>query len=229
MLNLELFPADDFSFSPQAEAAFRQQFHDLCTRPLPGRRQEQPLYYTHLPSPIGPMVGMASEKGVVLLEFHDMKTAITKEITDLRRRHGYRVEQAEHPHLEQLRQQMQAYFAGELHTFTVALDAPGSAFEETVWRHLLQIPYGVTCSYGDLAKRIGPPAHPRIVGAANGHNRISIIIPCHRVIGANGTLTGYGGGIHRKRWLLEFESLHAASARQNTNPTLQAPRKLDLP
>jgi len=103
------------------------------------------------------------------------------------------------------RDQLKAYFAGELRTFNLPLAPTGTAFQRKVWQALRDIPYGQTESYGALAKRIDSPKASRAVGMANGHNPISIIVPCHRVIGANGNLTGYGGGIERKRWLLEHE------------------------
>ncbi len=103
------------------------------------------------------------------------------------------------------REQLTAYFAGELQTFDMPLAPEGTEFQKTVWKALLDIPYGATESYGSLAKRIGNDGAARAVGLANGHNPIGIVIPCHRVIGANGSLTGYGGGIERKQWLLEHE------------------------
>ena len=102
--------------------------------------------------------------------------------------------------------QLQAYFAGELREFDLPLAAAGTAFQQRVWRALCDIPYGETISYGELARRIGQPTASRAVGLANGQNPISIVVPCHRVIGADGTLTGYGGGLPRKRWLLAHES-----------------------
>ena len=95
-----------------------------------------------------------------------------------------------------------AYFIGNLDEFDVPLAQDGTAFQKKVWQELRRIPFGETISYGELARRIGQPAASRAVGRANGQNPISIIVPCHRVIGANGTLTGYGGGIRRKQWLL---------------------------
>ncbi len=106
------------------------------------------------------------------------------------------------------RAQLVDYFAGHRKTFDLAIDRDsfgGTPFQRRVWSELEKIPYGVTISYGELARRIGNPNAVRAVGLANGRNPISIIVPCHRVIGANGTLTGYGGGLERKRWLLEFE------------------------
>jgi methylated-DNA-[protein]-cysteine S-methyltransferase len=103
------------------------------------------------------------------------------------------------------REQLEAYFAGELRVFDLQLAPSGTAFQRKVWQALRDIPYGQTESYGALAKRINSPKASRAVGMANGHNPISIIVPCHRVIGSNGSLTGYGGGIERKHWLLEHE------------------------
>ena len=101
--------------------------------------------------------------------------------------------------------QLRAYFAGELRRFDLPLAPEGTPFQQRVWRELLQIPYGETISYGELARRIGNPNGSRAVGLANGSNPISIVIPCHRVIGSNGKLTGYGGGLKAKEWLLALE------------------------
>lgn len=106
---------------------------------------------------------------------------------------------------------MRAYVAGELHALDdMPVDPGGTPFQHQVWMALRQIPVGRTMSYGDLAQLIGTPTASRAVGAANGANPISIVIPCHRVIGTNGKLTGYGGGLHRKRWLLGHEGLQLA-------------------
>ncbi|MGW0760587.1 methylated-DNA--[protein]-cysteine S-methyltransferase [Streptomyces sp. NPDC002814] len=101
--------------------------------------------------------------------------------------------------------QLKAYFAGELKEFTLELRLHGTPFQRTVWDQLRKIPYGETRSYGDLADALGNPGASRAVGLANGKNPIGIIVPCHRVVGAGGSLTGYGGGLERKRRLLEFE------------------------
>jgi methylated-DNA-[protein]-cysteine S-methyltransferase len=106
-----------------------------------------------------------------------------------------------------LRQQLLEYFEGRRKSFDFALAPKGTPFQLAVWRALLEVPYGRTISYADLAQRIGKPSAVRAVGAANGANPIPVIIPCHRVIGSNGTLTGYGGGIERKQWLLALEGV----------------------
>ncbi|WP_018718933.1 methylated-DNA--[protein]-cysteine S-methyltransferase [Arhodomonas aquaeolei] len=103
------------------------------------------------------------------------------------------------------RAQLDAYFAGDREGFDLALAPAGTAFQRRVWDALLAIPYGETASYGDVARRLGTPGAARAVGLANNRNPIAVIIPCHRVIGADGSLTGYGGGLERKRWLLAHE------------------------
>jgi methylated-DNA-[protein]-cysteine S-methyltransferase len=105
--------------------------------------------------------------------------------------------------------QLEGYFAGELTDFDVELDLRGTEFQRRVWKALLTIPFGETRSYGEIAEQIGAPGAARAVGLANGHNPIAIVVPCHRVIGANGSLTGFGGGLDRKRTLLELENQRA--------------------
>ncbi|CDO32698.1 cysteine methyltransferase [Mycobacterium vulneris] len=108
--------------------------------------------------------------------------------------------------------QLSAYFAGERTEFDLELDMVGTQFQRRVWDALRTIPYGETCTYGEIARQIGSPSASRAVGLANGHNPIGIIVPCHRVIGANGSLTGYGGGLDRKRALLELEKSRSTPA-----------------
>ncbi|OMC19611.1 methylated-DNA--[protein]-cysteine S-methyltransferase [Mycobacterium colombiense] len=108
-------------------------------------------------------------------------------------------------------EQLGAYFAGELTNFDVELDLRGTEFQRRVWRALLTIPYGETRSYGEIAEQIAAPGAARAVGFANGHNPIAIVVPCHRVIGANGSLTGFGGGLQRKRTLLDLETARSCA------------------
>lgn len=108
-----------------------------------------------------------------------------------------------------VREQLSAYFAGDLIKFDLPLAPEGTEFQKQAWRALCKIPYGATISYGEQARRIGQPNAFRAVGTANGQNPISIIVPCHRVIGANGSLTGYGGGLPRKKWLLAHEATYS--------------------
>jgi methylated-DNA-[protein]-cysteine S-methyltransferase len=110
------------------------------------------------------------------------------------------------PVLAEARRQLEEYFAGDRRTFELPLDLVGSDFQVAVWRSLADIPYGTTATYGEQATRLGNPAAVRAVGAANGRNPVSIVLPCHRVVGADGSLTGFAGGLDAKRWLLDFES-----------------------
>jgi len=116
---------------------------------------------------------------------------------------------ASHPLVERAIAQLRAYFAGELRDFDLPLDMQGTAFQKRVWAELRRIPYGETRSYGDIAHAMGAPKAVRAVGAANGRNPIPIVVPCHRVIGAGGSLVGYGGGLPLKRFLLDLEARHA--------------------
>jgi methylated-DNA-[protein]-cysteine S-methyltransferase len=146
-------------------------------------------------SPIGPVLFLGDENGLVALHLE-------------KKRHGPEQPASCERNDEVFaaaRDQMAAYFKGELQEFDVPLAAFGTPFQRTVWRALMDIPFGETESYGALAKRIGHEGAARAVGLANGHNPIAVIVPCHRVIGADGSLTGYGGGIERKKWLLEHE------------------------
>ncbi len=209
MLNQELFPFDEFAMDMETQHRIQEGVLALCAEHQNDGRGGTRLYHRFLPSPVGPMLALASDKGVILLEFLDTLDMIADEIRDLRHRYGYALSTGDHPHLEQAAKELDDYFGGARQEFTLPLDTPGTPFDLAVWTQLQRIPYGRTCSYGELAREIGNGAHARIVGSANHRNRVSIVIPCHRVIGANGTLTGYGGGLPRKRWLLEFESLHA--------------------
>lgn len=112
--------------------------------------------------------------------------------------------------IERTRKQLDAYFAGKRTDFDLPLGAEGTAFQKKVWRALTRIPYGATRSYGEIAQAIGAPSASRAVGAANGRNPIPVIVPCHRVIGASGALTGFGGGMERKRFLLALEGRDAS-------------------
>jgi len=155
-------------------------------------------------SPLGPMFVCATEEGVCLLEFTDRRMLET-EFRDLQKRLDATILIGENEHSKQARRELQEYFAGRRKTFDVALHAPGTDFQREVWTRLQDIPYGSTASYQEQAQRLGNPKAVRAVARANGMNRVAIIIPCHRVIGKDGSLTGYGGGLERKKWLLEHE------------------------
>lgn len=144
-------------------------------------------------TPIGPLTLVGSETALVFVHLPTSEDAPPA------------APEGTSPLLERAATQLREYFAGERLEFDIPLAPNGTQFQRLVWDALLAIPFGVSCSYGELAKAIGRPAASRAVGAANGRNPIAIIIPCHRVIGANGTLTGYGGGLPTKQWLLAHE------------------------
>lgn len=178
-----------------------------------------PIAVTRFSTPLGEMVAAAVEEGVCLLEFHD-RPELPAELRTLSlamRRDV--IEGADPPpHLTQLGQELEAYFAGVLREFSVPLVTPGTVWERKVWGVLRTIPYGTTRSYGSVAEQLGNPGGARAVGLANGRNRIAIVIPCHRVINADGGLHGYAGGLERKRRLLELEgALPARLARANSS------------
>ncbi|WP_262030292.1 bifunctional transcriptional activator/DNA repair enzyme AdaA [Microvirga sp. Mcv34] len=156
-----------------------------------------------LDTPIGAMLAVADDTGVHLLEFAERK-ALPTEIERLRLRVGP-ICFGQHPMLDTLAHQVEQYFAGQSIAFDLPIVQKGTPFEATVWEALRRIPAGATRSYGEIAHSIDRPDAPRAVARANGANQVAIIVPCHRVIGADGSLTGYGGKIWRKQWLLEHE------------------------
>jgi AraC family transcriptional regulator of adaptative response/methylated-DNA-[protein]-cysteine methyltransferase len=155
-------------------------------------------------TPVGPMIAGATDAGLCLLEFTDRRM-LEHQIETLKKRFGTALVPGSHPYLAQLTRELAEYFAGTRRSFDVPVHAPGSAFEERVWRALCDIPFGETRSYEDIARTVGSAKAVRAVGRANGLNRIAIVIPCHRVVNKSGELGGYGGGLWRKRRLLHLE------------------------
>lgn len=165
---------------------------------------QQTLLIHRFTTPIGPMFVCASERGVCLLEFVDRRMLET-EFSDLQRLLNARIIAGQNEHIRQAENEIAEYFAGKRLRFTLALDTPGSEFQRRVWQALAEIPCGESTHYQALAETLNKPTAARAVAAANGANRIALVIPCHRVIGKDGSMTGYGGGVARKRWLLEHE------------------------
>jgi methylated-DNA-[protein]-cysteine S-methyltransferase len=157
---------------------------------------EQQLAYTTVESPIGELLLLGDESSLHGLYMQEGRKPRKVASHWLRAAAPF----------EGVQSQLEEYFAGERSEFDVDLTMQGNPFEQRVWSALREIPYGETTSYGEIAKRIGSPTAARAVGLANGRNPVAVIMPCHRVIGADGGLTGYGGGIERKRLLLELES-----------------------
>lgn len=180
----------------------------------PGQsRNERVILVSRIGTPLGPMLAGAVDDGICLLEYVDRRMLETQ-IKRLRTRLDATVLPGTSRHFGPLKEQLEAYFGGTLHTFDLPLVAPGSEFQCSVWDELRTIPYGETRSYAQQAIRIGKPRAVRAVARANGDNRIAIIIPCHRVIGSDGSLTGYGGGLARKRFLLDLERRSASGSRR---------------
>lgn len=159
-------------------------------------------------SPLGPLLLGATEQGACLVEFTDRR-ALESQLAGLRRRFRSALVPGENEHLARLRAELAQYFRGERQRFEVPLVFPGTDFQRAVWSALLTIPYGETRSYEEIARAVGAPAGQRAVGVANGSNRIAIVIPCHRVVNKSGELGGYGGGLWRKRHLLDLERRHS--------------------
>ena len=151
------------------------------------------------------MFACATADGLCLLEFTNRKK-LESEFKDLAKRFNAAIVPGTNSHLKQLQQEISEYFEGKRKIFTIALDVSGTEFQKSVWDILRKIPYGQTISYQQQAIRLNNPKAVRAVASANGSNRIAIVIPCHRVIGKNGKLTGYAGGLERKRWLLDLET-----------------------
>jgi methylated-DNA-[protein]-cysteine S-methyltransferase len=159
-----------------------------------------PTLFSTIDSPIGELYLTATDGGLTAVYFDTPRRKISSQwLPDGGK--GGRASAV----LGQTRKQLAAYFAGTLTTFDLPLVFAGTEFQERVWHALQTVAFGQSTSYGALARQIGAPSAPRAVGAANGRNPIPIIVPCHRVIGSTGALTGFGGGIHRKQWLLDHE------------------------
>ncbi|WP_313313331.1 methylated-DNA--[protein]-cysteine S-methyltransferase [Pulveribacter sp.] len=164
------------------------------------------LLSRHIPTPLGDMLAVASPQGLCLLEFVGQQ-GVERELAQVQvARGGLPPQHGSSAVLEQTAQELGEYFAGQRQRFGVPLDLVGTPFQCRAWQALLAIPFGQTRSYAEQARAIGQPTATRAVAAANGSNKISIVVPCHRVIGSDGSLTGFGGGLPRKRALLALEN-----------------------
>jgi AraC family transcriptional regulator of adaptative response/methylated-DNA-[protein]-cysteine methyltransferase len=188
----------------QSLSGFREAFSRHFGAPPGKARTGECIRVAWLRTPIGPMVAGATDEGLCLLEFTDRRM-LERQLSILGKRFKRPLVPGDNDHLRQAKDEMDRYFAGELREFTVPLRVEGSDFQQRVWKALLEIPYGETRSYKQLAKSVRSPGAVRAVGQANGMNRIAIVIPCHRVVNADGRLGGYGGGLWRKQHLLALE------------------------
>lgn len=219
----ELLPIGDPMSStpdpdPEAVAAFMQMvLGRQFTRPEYANYDAASVLLTSawIQTPLGPMLAVAHDEGLVMLDFVD-RVGLESALLGLRKRFGpvggpilASVIEGSHRFLTEVKDELDAYFTGSRLTFKTPIAPAGSDFEQKAWAYLRDIPPGETRTYGQQAAAIGSPGASRAAGKANGNNFLALLIPCHRVIGAAGKLTGYGGGLHRKAWLLEHEQ-HAA-------------------
>lgn len=194
-----------FDHGWESHSAFRDAFSKAAGAPPGAARGSDFIRLSWIETPLGPMVAGATEEAICLLEFSDRRM-LEAQLKTVRARFGLATLPASSPLLERLRVELDEYFNGERREFSLPMAYPGSDFQVKVWEGLLRIPYGQTRSYGRLAAELGLGAGAgRAVGHANGLNRLAILIPCHRVIAADGSLGGYGGGLWRKLRLLERE------------------------
>src|SRR5207302_474319 len=182
----------------ESESGFREAFTKMFGEP-PTNKASAPLLAERIDTPLGAMIAVADDEGLRMLEFFDRR-ATERELLALRKQLRTNVVPGKHSHLEAVRSQLADYFSGKNLKFNVPLAPVGSPFQLRAWKILRSIPVGETRSYSWMAKRLGDENARRAVGRANGTNMICIIIPCHRVIRADGTLCGYGGGLWRKKW-----------------------------
>ena len=189
----------------ESHSGFRDAFNRTFGN-TPGRARQngERVVCAMIESPLGPLLAGTSDHGICLLEYTDRRM-LESNLATLQKRFRCAIVPGEHKWLRQLQRELAAYFEGRLRKFTLPIALRGTSFQEKVWRELQSIPHGETISYDELARRIDQPTAQRAVARANGMNRICILIPCHRVIGKDGSLTGYGGGLWRKRLLLQLE------------------------
>ncbi|UCE25399.1 MAG: bifunctional transcriptional activator/DNA repair protein Ada [Candidatus Zixiibacteriota bacterium] len=187
-------------------AAVRKLFGEPPTRIAEQKCLPARLYET----PLGAMIGIADDLGVHLLEFVDRRR-LASEIKHIRGSLNCVIVPGKNLPLDQLALELEEYFAGNLPEFTVPIHIAGTTFECAVWNELRRIPYGTTVSYKDIAHRLNRVGAVRAVGRANGANKLALLVPCHRVVRADGSLCGYGGGLWRKKWLIRHEQQHRKS------------------
>jgi AraC family transcriptional regulator of adaptative response/methylated-DNA-[protein]-cysteine methyltransferase len=200
-----------FASGYESLSGFHEAFRNVLGRNPTAAKGAPLLLVARLPTPLGPMVAAADERALLLLEFADRRMLETQ-LKTLRRRLKCAFAPGTNAILERTSKELAEYFAGKRRRFDVPFETPGTEFQREVWEALGRIPCGETVSYSAVAKALGRPAAVRAVARANGENRIAILVPCHRVVGADGNLTGYGGGLWRKRRLLELEGATAPAA-----------------
>lgn len=194
-----------FSTGFESLSGFGDSFKSVFGVSPRNSRSQTVIDLKRIDTPLGPMIMCGTADGIYLLEFTDRKM-LENELKDLAKRMNAVIIQGDNPHFNETEQQLIEYFERKRTAFSIKLFTPGSAFQKMVWQQLQNIPYGSTRTYKQQALAAGNAAAIRAVATANGMNRIAIIIPCHRVIGSDGNLTGYAGGLWRKKHLLELEA-----------------------
>ncbi len=198
-----------FESGYESLSGFNEAFRQLFGRSPTRTGETIPVMISRVPTPLGVMLAGATEEGLCLLEFADRRMLDTQ-LRRLERHLGAVFLPGQNCVTRDVSKQLAEYFEGERKSFSVPLLTPGTRFQREVWGRLEKIPYGETTTYGALARALGRPKAVRAVAGANGDNRIAVLIPCHRVVGADGALTGYGGGLWRKQRLLELEGSTSA-------------------
>jgi AraC family transcriptional regulator of adaptative response/methylated-DNA-[protein]-cysteine methyltransferase len=196
--------ATAFGLGYESLSGFGYTYKKIIGQSPTNSKSENIILINKLTTPLGPMFVCATDKGICLLEFTDRKMLET-EFKDLQKKRNAKILIGENEHTKRVRKEIKAYFDGECTTFQVPLDVIGTDFQQKAWKALIEVSFGLTATYQQQATKINKPNAIKAVANANGFNRISIIIPCHRIVGENGDLMGYGGGIARKKWLIEFE------------------------
>ncbi|MBO9635828.1 MAG: methylated-DNA--[protein]-cysteine S-methyltransferase [Chitinophagaceae bacterium] len=210
--NGEMVTAAAYDAGYESLSGFGDSFRSVFGVSPSDSKNKQVIHISRLETPLGSMFACATEQGICLLEFTDRKMLET-ELKWLSKHLNANIVQGTNPHFDPLQRELNEYFDGKRKVFTVPLFMPGTDFQRSVWKMLTTIPFGSTRSYKAQSIKLEKPEAIRAVANANGMNRISILVPCHRVIGEDGQLTGYGGGLHRKQWLLDHEQKH-----QEKNP-----------
>ncbi len=215
----------------ESSSGFREAFGKLFGAPPGASRHGRSVIVSWMESPLGPLVAGALDEGICFLEF-SAPNRLKTQLDALRKKLEVPILPGDHPHLQKLKTQLFQYFQGTLKEWTVPIVVRGSSFQEKVWQALRAIPYSHTCSYEDIARSIGSAGAVRAVGRANGENRVAILIPCHRVINKSGELGGYGGGLWRKRFLLDLEKRSSLAQAMNQNRATNVdhlPKKSNIP
>lgn len=191
----------------ESGSGFRDAFSRIMGSP-PSAKHHRILKAEWIDTPLGPMVAIASDEWLYLLEFVDRR-GLEREVERMRQKMKAAIIPGKTKITASITKELQAYFAGKLKVFKTPTAVFGTDFQQSVWKMLTNIPYGTTCSYAELAKKVGNPSAIRAAARANGTNQMAVIIPCHRIIQSNGELAGYSGGLIRKQWLIDHEKAHA--------------------